>query len=385
MCKFNLLRAPILIFFVFTILGACDIHNSTKYYFFYAGTYTNEDSKGIYLYKMNSETGKLTFVDVTENISNPSFLSIDKSNNFLYAVNEVADFDSGKNGSVSAFKVDAKTKQLKFINKVSSGGAHPCYVTIDSEGKFIFAANYSGGNICVLPINKDGSLSIASDIANHSGSSVNKKRQNAPHAHSVYVDPYNKYIYAVDLGIDKINIYKFDSDNGRLLSNEPAFFKADPGSGPRHMAFHPTNKFAYVINELDNKIIALKITPENGGLNKIESYPTLPSDFIGTSYCADIHIHPNGKFLYGSNRGHNSIVIFKINEKSGKLTTVGHKSTMGDWPRNFTIDPSGKFLLVANQKSNNIVVFRIDCQSGMLEGTKSAAEISSPVCLKFLN
>jgi 6-phosphogluconolactonase len=356
-----------------------------NYKFFYVGTYTDGEGKGIYLFKMNSQSGGIDSVRVTENIDNPSYLTIDRNNNYLYAVSEVSDYDENKSGSVSAFKINIKSKELIFINTVSSGGAHPCYVTIDAHSNFVLAANYTGGNICVLPIDENFGLKKASDIAQHSGSSVNEKRQSSPHAHSVYLGPENKFAYAVDLGIDKINIFQFNSENGKLIQNDPPFFKADPGSGPRHMAFHPDKGFAYLINELDNKIIALKIDKQNGGLKKIESYPTLPKNFEGTSYCSDIHIHPNGKYLYGSNRGDNSIVIFEIDKSTGKLNLIGHESTRGDWPRNFVIDPSGTFLLAANQKSNNITVFKIDVSSGSLTYTGISESLPSPVCLKFLS
>jgi 6-phosphogluconolactonase len=353
--------------------------------YFYIGTYTDGDAKGIYLYKMNTESGKVDFVSVTENIDNPSYLAIDEQNKFLYAANEVADFDETKNGSVSAFKIMPGTNELKLINKVSSGGAHPCYVSVNDNGNFVIAANYTGGSVCLLPVKSNGGLAAASDIAQHTGSSINEKRQAAPHAHSAYFDPQQKFVYAVDLGIDKVNIYKFDHENGKLLKNDPAFFKAEPGSGPRHMAFHPNAKFAYLISELNNKIIALSIDRVNGGLTKIEEYSALPKDFEGTSYCADIHIHPNGKFLYGSNRGDNSIVIFEIDVESGKLNLVGHELTQGDWPRNFVIDPSGKFLLWANQKSNDVKIFKINLSTGELIFTNQTISVPSPACVKFLN
>lgn len=373
-----------LILIQFLLLGSNIVYSrnnkSTKY--LYIGTYTDGESKGIYLYKMNSTSGELEFVSITEN-NNPSFLTIDQNNKFLFAVNEVADFDTNKSGSISSFKIDAKTKELKFVNKATTAGAHPCFVTINNSGEFVLAANYTGGNVSVIPTN-NGVLLNPSDIIQHFGSSINKKRQNEPHTHSIYLDNKNKYAYALDLGIDKVNIYKFDSENGKLLKNEIPFYDVKPGSGPRHMVFHPNSKFAYVITELNNKIVALNVG-ENGGLNKIESYTSLPKDFDGTSYCADIHIHPNGKYLYGSNRGHNSIVIFEINEDTGKLNLLGFQSTKGNWPRNFTIDPSGKFLLVANQKSNDVFVFNIDSKTGLLEETDISIKVPSPVCLTFLN
>ncbi len=368
-----------------TVLLTISTTAQNNYKYFYVGTYTDGDGKGIYLYKMNTESGEVDLISVTENIDNPSYLAIDKQNKYLYAANEVADFGDSKSGSISAFKIMPGTNELNFINKVSSGGAHPCYVAVTDDGNFVLAANYTGGSVCPLPVKSKGGLADATDVAQHTGSSINEKRQNAPHAHSAYFDPEQKFVYAVDLGIDKVNIYKFDSKNGTLIANEPPFFKSEPGSGPRHMAFHPNAKFAYLISELNNKIIALSVDPANGGLTKIEEYTALPKDFKGTSYCADIHVHPNGKFLYGSNRGDNSIVIFEINKENGKLILVGHESTQGDWPRNFVIDPSGNFLLVANQKSNNVKIFKINTSTGKLIFTHQTISVPSPACVKFLN
>jgi 6-phosphogluconolactonase len=359
--------------------------NSDKVTYFYVGTYTDGDGKGIYLYKLDTESGEVDLMGVTENIDNPSYLAIDKQNKYLYAANETANFGDSKNGTVSAFKILPETKELKFINKVSSGGAHPCYVAVSGDGKFVLAANYSCGSVSLLPVKNEGGLDDASDIVQHTGSSINEKRQTAPHAHSAYFGPLQKFVYAVDLGIDKVNIYKYDAENGMLFENEPAFFKAEPGSGPRHMVFHPNGKFAYLISELNNKITALRVDPMNGSLTKIEEYSALPKDFEKTSYCADIHIHPNGKFLYGSNRGDNSIVIFEIDEESGKLNLVGHESTQGDWPRNFTIDPSDNFILAANQKSNDVKIFKINSTTGKLIFTNQTIRVPSPACVKFLN
>lgn len=349
----------------------------------FIGTYTNTGSKGIYLYKFNTTSDSLNFVNATEDVVNPSYLAVASSGNYLYAVNEINDFDTLKSGSVTAFEIDKETKSLSVLNRISSGGAHPCYISIDADSKFILTANYTGGNIASAAINNDGSLGEIIDAAHHSGSSIVSGRQDAPHAHFVTLDPQNKFVYAVDLGIDKVMIYKFE--NGKLIPNEPAFVALSPGAGPRHMVFHPTNNYAYVITELNNKIYAFKCDRLSGSLTEIKNYSTLPLDFDGVSYCADIHIHPNGKYLYGSNRGHNSIVIFSIEQDSGQLTLIGHESTRGDWPRNFTIDPSGKFLLVANQKSNNITVFRINQSSGELEFTGITETVPVPVCLKFLN
>ena len=330
------------------------------------------------------ESGDIELIDIAAQTENPSYLAIYPSNKYLYAVNEISDFDEDRNGSISAFKINSEAKNLELINKVSSRGAHPCHISVDEKSNFVLAANYSGGNISLFTINNaDGSIQFSNSVK-HIGSSINKERQNAPHAHSSYFGPHNKYVYAVDLGIDKVNIYQIDQDSKKLIINNPPNYECKPGCGPRHLSFHPNGKYAYLITELSNEIDALKIDDENGALEKIETYNTLPNNFEGASYCADIHVHPNGKFLYGSNRGDNSIVIFEINEESGKLILVGHESTKGDWPRNFVIDPSGEFLLAANQKSNNISVFKISKETGGLN-FKDSLNLPSPVCIKFLH
>lgn len=358
-------------------------NNSKNDLFIYVGTYTSKESKGIYLLKMNKENGKIEILSTTGNVINPSFLAINKTKDFLYSVNEVSDYENSSSGSISSFKIDKLTKELVFINKKSSLGADPCYIAIDNTNNYVLTANYSGGNISIHPIDETGALLDAADVAQHVGSSINLKRQTKPHAHSIYLDSKNKFAYAVDLGIDKILVYSINSETGKLILRSAA--DIEPGSGPRHFVILPNGKFAYVINELNNKIISFNVDKNNGSLDLIDTYSTLPADFNETSYCADIHIHPNGKFLYGSNRGHNSIAVFEINEETGGLKNIGFESTQGNWPRNFVIDPDGNFLLVANQKSNNINVFKINNITGLLEFTGISETVPSPVCLIFYN
>jgi 6-phosphogluconolactonase len=349
----------------------------------YVGTYTDKDSKGIYRFDMDPETGKLTNRVLAADTKNPSFLAIHPNRRFLYAVGEVSDVGGKKGGGVSAFAIDAKTGDLKALNQQSSVGEGPCHLVVDKEGKCVLAANYGGGSAVVLPIKKDGSLGEHSDFHQHKGHSVNKDRQEGPHAHSINVDPANRFAFVADLGLDAVFSYRLNQDC-KLTANDPASAAVSPGSGPRHFAFHPSGKFAYVINELFNTVIAFRYDADKGSLTKTQTISTLPKDFAGTSYTAEVVVHPNGKFLYGSNRGHNSIAVFSVNPESGELTATGHQAEGIRTPRNFNIDPSGKFCLVANQDGNNIVVFAIDKETGALKSTGITAEVPIPVCVKFL-
>jgi 6-phosphogluconolactonase len=349
----------------------------------YVGTYTDKDSKGIYRFDMDPETGKLTNRVLAAETKNPSFLAIHPNRQFLYAVGEVNDVAGKKGGGVSAFAIDAKTGDLKALNQQSSVGEGPCHLVVDKEGKCVLAANYSGGSAVVLPIKKDGSLGEQTSFHQHKGHSVNKERQEAPHAHSINLDPANRFAFVADLGLDAVLIYRFNKDC-TLWANEPPSAAVSPGAGPRHFAFHPSGKFAYVINELHNTITGFRYDAEKGTLTKTQTITTLPKDFSGTSYTAEVVVHPTGKFVYGSNRGHNSIAIFTVNPENGELTAAGHQAEGIKTPRNFNIDPSGKFCLVANQDGNSIVVFAIDQKTGALKSTGITAEVPFPVCLKFL-
>jgi len=350
----------------------------------YVGTYTQKESEGIYIYRMNPESTSLEPIGKAVNISNPSFLTIDPQQRYLYAVNEVQSFMGEKSGGVSAFSIDSKSGELTFLNKKSSKGTDPCYISMDRTGRYVLVANYSSGSLCVLPVMDDGSLGDATDFVQHEGRSVNPKLQEGPHAHSIVVDPSNRYVYAADLGLDKIMIYKFDSEQGKLTPNDQPWVRTKPGAGPRHFTFHPSGKFAYVINELDSTIVAFAYDRDNGTLEEIQRVSTLPEGFKGINYPADIHVAPSGKFLYGSNRGHDSIVIYRVNEETGKLRYVGHESTRGSFPRNFAIDQSGDLLLVANRRTHNIVAFKVDTQTGLLEPTGHVTEVSTPACIKIL-
>jgi 6-phosphogluconolactonase len=359
---------------------ANDLQKSTNS-MVYIGTYTKDKSEGIYLYKLDAATGGLTKVSATQVKDNPSYLALDPQRRYLYAVNEIGEYQGKKSGAVSAFRVDNKTGGLTFINQQPSLGGAPCYITVDKSGKNVLVANYSGGNVTIFPVGANGKLGEATDMHQHKGSSVNEKRQKEPHAHCIVLDPANKFAFAADLGTDKIMIYRFDAGTGKLTPNQPAFVATKPGAGPRHFTFHPNGKHAFVINELNSTVSAYTYDAAKGSLTEIQTVSTLPQGFSGESYCADIHISPDGKFIYGSNRGHDSIVVFGYDQSSGKLTYVENVSTGGKWPRNFTLDPSGKLLLVANQNTNNIVSFKVDSTTGKLSPTGKVTEVPSPVCL----
>ena len=357
----------------------------TKELRLYVGTYTSTSkSEGIYVCDFSLETGKITPLYTVTGVVDPSFLTIGRTNRYLFSVNELLEYEGKPSGSVSAFVIDHKTGGLKFLNKQPSLGGAPCHITTSVNGKYVLVANYLGGNVSVFPVGPDGKIGPAADIVQHVGSGPNKDRQLSAHAHSITLDKRNRFAFAVDLGIDKVMIYEFDEDKGKLKPNAlQPFFQTKPGAGPRHFAFHPKNKLAFVINELDSSVTSLTYDAKVGTLKEIETVSTLSPDFKGISACADVHVSSDGRFLYCSNRGEDSIAVFKINETSGKIERIENISTGGKRPRNFAIDPTGTFLLVANQDTDNIVAFRIDKSSGKLQITGNTVNIPAPVCLKF--
>jgi len=352
-------------------------------YLVYVGTYTGPESKGIYAYRFDPKTGDVTSLGLVGEAKNPSFLAIHPNRKFLYSVGEAAD-GGAWGGSVSAFALDRPTGKLTFLNSASSGGKGPCHLVVDKAGKNLVVANYGSGATAVVPIKADGRLGEPSSTIQHSGSSVDRARQQGPHAHSANLAPDNRFAFVADLGLDKVLVYKFDAVKGTIAPNAPPFAKVAPGSGPRHFAFHPSGKFAYVINEMGNTVTAFSYDAAGGVLTSLQTISTLPAGFTGTSYCAEVVVHPSGKFLYGSNRGHDSIAVFAIDPAKGTLTAVEQTPTGGKWPRNFNIDPTGAYLFAANEHSNDIFIFHIDPASGKLKPTGKKLEISKPVCLKFL-
>ncbi|MFN2444373.1 MAG: lactonase family protein [Vicinamibacterales bacterium] len=352
----------------------------------YFGTYTGEKSKGIYVSRLDAGSGALSTPQLVAETPNPSYLAVHPTNDFLYAVNEVRSFDDQDTGSVSAFAIDRSSGKLTPLNQQASAGGGPAYLVVDKSGRHVLVANYGGGSVAALPIASDGTLKPASAFVQHTGSSVVPKRQSAPHAHSINVDPGNRFAYAADLGLDKILIYRFDAEQGSLVPSEPPFAAVGPGAGPRHFAFHPSGRFAYVINEIDLTVTAFTSDPQRGRLTELQTVPTLPpGQPVEAGFStADAQVHPTGKFLYGSNRGHDSIVVFAIDQQTGRLTYVENRSTEGSTPRGFGIDPSGRYLLAANQRSDSVVVFRIDQQNGRLTPAGHTIDVGSPVCVKFV-
>lgn len=364
------------------------MHNLTKLpnYLLYVGTYTDAKmkSKGIYTVHMDSKTGALSSLEVAAETPNPTFLDFDLQRHCLYAANEVGHFEGEAAGFVTAFAIEPGTGKLRELNKRSSGGDGPCHILLDEKGKNALTANYGGGSVEVLPVMESGELGVRTAFIHHTGSSVNASRQEKAHAHSVTLDAANKFAFVCDLGMDKIVIYRFDPAQGTLKVNEPAAFSAKPGNGPRHMAFHPNGRFAYVINELSSSVTAMSYDAAHGALEELQEISTLPGDFKGENTDAEIAMHPSGKFLYGSCRGHDSIAVFAVDPENGKLTSVEHQSTQGKTPRYFGIDPTGRFIVAANQDSNNLVVFAIDQSTGKLKATGSTLGVPAPVCIKFM-
>ena len=352
----------------------------------YFGTYTGKVSKGIYRSELDLATGKLSSAVLAGEAASPSFLAIAPNQKFLYSVGEISDFGGKKAGAVNAFAIDAATGNLTLLNQQSSVGAGPCHVVVDREGKNVLVANYGGGSAAVLPIQADGKIGEASSFVQHKGTSVDKGRQESPHAHSINVDAKNRFAFVADLGLDTVQVYRLDAAKGTITANDPPAAKVEPGSGPRHFAFHPSGKFAYVINEMSLTVTAFQYDAEKGLLTSQQTITTLPegvTDRKGMS-TAEVVVHPSGKFLYGSNRGHHSIAIFAIDQSTGKLTAVGHQGMGIKTPRNFNVDPTGNYLLVANQDGDSVVVFRVDQATGKLEPTGSTIEVPMPVCVKFL-
>ncbi|HEV3339781.1 MAG TPA: lactonase family protein [Pirellulales bacterium] len=351
----------------------------------YVGSYADAKNDGVHLLELDLASGKLTRISGASGIQNPSFLAIHPNKKFLYAVCEIGEFDGKQTGAVAGFAIE-KDGGLKPLNRESSGGQGPCHLVVDKAGKNVLAANYGGGSVCCLPIGGDGRLAKSSAFIQHQGKSVDPGRQEGPHAHSVNLDPANHFAFVADLGLDQVMVYRFDADKGALKPNSPPFASVKPGSGPRHFAFHPSGRFAYVINEMALTVTAFTYDDAKGVLTEVQTISTVPDDFVdkGGNSTAEVQVHPSGKFVYGSNRGHNTIAAFSVDSKSGRLTPVGHASSGGKTPRNFGIDPSGKYLLAANQDSDNILVLAIDPETGKLNSTGHEIKVPKPVCVKFV-
>ncbi|MDA1279773.1 MAG: lactonase family protein [Chloroflexi bacterium] len=348
--------------------------------FAFIGTYTRLGSEGIYTLRMNGDTGELTRVSVTTGLENPSFVALDPTNEHLYAVSEVSNFDGS--GGVTAFAVNADTGELTQINQQSTGGPGPCHLMVDATDSMVIVTNYGGGSIAALPINSDGSVGELTEFIQHEGSSVNQRRQTHAHAHSVNIDKTNQRAYVCDLGMDKVLTYDIDLKNGKLTPSSPASVDEVAGEGPRHFTFHPSDKFVYVNNELGNTVTVYDLASD-GALTPKQTESTIPDSWEGVTHTADIHVSPDGKFLYCSNRGHDSLAIFSIDQSNGEIARIGNESTRGKTPRNFAITPDGRFLLAENQDSGNIVTFKRE-SDGTLTPTGSEIDIPAPVCLQFM-
>ena len=374
--------------FLAVLLASCGVDEpmppstNDSQHLMYVGTYTRETSAGIYAFRFDSESGAAEEIGLVAEMREPSFLALHPTGQYLYAVSETDDFDEGGSGSVVSFRVSANSGALTKLNEVSSRGGWPCHLNVDASGSMLIVANYKGGNVASFPINEDGSLGEASSFFQHEGSSVHE-RQDRPHAHSADFSADNRFAFFSDLGLDQVKIYQADPEAGTLAPNDPAGVTVEEGSGPRHFALHPSGRSAYGVNELASTVTVYDYEAEAGALSVAQTVPTLPEGFEGENYTAEILVHPSGKFVYASNRGHDSIAVFAIDPSTHRLAPKGQVATDGQWPRNFAFSPDGRYLLVANQSSDNIVVFALDDVTGALTPTGVELSIDAPVCLLF--
>jgi 6-phosphogluconolactonase len=361
--------------------------------FVYIGTYTEPilfgtgevlvgKGRGIYVYEIDVQSGEICLIGIKEGVVNPSYIAFGSGGEYVYAVNELKTFNGQASGTVSAFKLGGKASELEFLDLQLTMGTDPCHLAQDRSGKFVAVANYMSGSVAVFPIMMDGSLGKKVSFMQHDGKSIDPNRQSGPHAHSVVFDPSNRYLLVQDLGIDKIVVYDFDDRTGGLTYDREKSISLTPGSGPRYLEYHPSGKYAYLINELSSTVSVFSAKSGKAVLSEIQNIKTIPAEFHGPSTAADLHITPSGDYLYASNRGHDSLAIFRIDQDSGKLELIGFESTRGKTPRNFAIDPKGNFILVANQDSDSIVVFRIN-PDGTLKVTENQLEVPNPVCIRI--
>lgn len=358
----------------------------------YVGTFTETPakSKGIYLFWLATEGNEVSAnvtlmpLGVAAETPSPSFLTLDLKRRLLFCVNETETFNRKPGGGVSAFAIDPASGKLKLINQRSSMGAGPCHLVLDKTGGNVLVANYNSGNVAVLPVSADGTLGEATCVIQDAGKGPNAKRQEGPHAHCVTMSPDNKFAFVCDLGIDKVMIFKFDAEHGKLTANEPAFAQTKPGAGPRHLVFHPNGKFAYLIHELDSTITAFAYDAQTGVLKELQTLSSLPRSYEGPNKAAEVAIVPSGKFLFASNRGKDTVVLFAIAPDTGTLTWVAEQNTGGKTPRQFGIQPSGKLLAICNQDSDSVLMCGIDAISGRLKPTDVFTPVPSPVCAVFL-
>ena len=356
----------------------------------YVGTYTGTKSKGVYLFRLQTQglavPQNITLVPLglAAETPNPSFLELDLKRRLLFAANELNAFEGKPTGAVSAFAIDPASGMLKLLNQRPSMGTGPCHLLLDQSRRNLLVSNYGSGSVAVLPVGPDGRLGAATDVVQHAGRSINPERQQGPHAHCVTLDRANRFAFACDLGLDKILTYRFDAAQGRLHPGEPAFTPIKAGAGPRHMVFRPDGRFAYVVNELNSTIAVFRYDSKAGVLSDLQTVSTVPEHFEGANSGAEIGIHPSGKYVYASNRGHNSVVLFSVDPQKGTLTYVEEQGTGGSKPRHFGIEPSAKHLAVGNQDSDTVLVCRIDAGNGRLKPSGVFATVPTPACVKFL-
>jgi 6-phosphogluconolactonase len=379
--------------FIWTVLGCAFLYSAamsaetlpadgtTLVYF---GTYTGARSKGIYVSRFDSASGRLSAPELAATTASPSFLAVHPSRRFLYAAGETSILEGKRVGAVSAFSINAETGRLTFLNRQSAGGAGPCHVAVDPTGKCLLVANYGDGTIAALPVQADGALAEPGTVIQHKGSSVNPERQAGPHAHCMTIDPADRFVLACDLGLDQVLAYRLDPVKATLVANDPPFVAVKPGLGPRHLAFHPSGRFVFLISEMGSALTVFAYDAKRGALKELQTLSTLPKEFAGNSAGAEVAVHPSGKFVYGSNRGHDSIAVFSFDAKRGQLTCVQYQPTQGKIPRHFAFDPTGQWLLAENQESDSVVVFRVDAKTGRLSPTGQTVAVGSPVCAVFV-
>ena len=369
-------QIPLLLVLCASLASAADFSQLV-----YVGTYTDKDSKGIYAFRFDPASGEAGPVELAAESPNPSFLAVDSSGTHLYAANELDVFDDSKTGAISVFEIDGRSGKLKLLQQVSSAGAGPAHLSLDRAGHYVLVANYGGGNFAVFPIEKDGQLGKRTAFVQDAGSSVNKDRQASPHAHEILASNDNRFVLVADLGTDELMVYRFYTAAGTLAPNKPAYTKLTPGSGPRHIAMSPSGKFVYVVNELANNVAVFSFNTSTGQMHNLQTISTLPQGFKGENTTAEIEVDAAGKTLYVSNRGDDSIVVFAIDGRDGKLSFVERVPTGGKEPRHFTLDPTGKWLFAANQNSDTINVFAVDSTSGRLTSTSHTIQVPAPVCV----